>query len=139
MSGVRIHEEISAHGFSSSYEIVKKYVSKLKRKENIFVRIHTPVGHEVQENFGYVGKTLKTWVINMRLNYSRLDYYEKIYEQRVGTFINCHINAFEYFRAIPEVVRIDNLKAAILEERMYKDFARLLCLSASAVLCISPK
>lgn len=44
LSGVRLHEEISAHGFSGGYEIVKKYVSKLKRKKNIFVRVHTPAG-----------------------------------------------------------------------------------------------
>ena len=67
----------------------------------------------------------------MRLSYSRLDYYEKVYDQRVETFIQCHINAFEYFGGVPEVVKIDNLKAAILEanfyepiyQRMYKDFA----------------
>jgi len=67
----------------------------------------------------------------MRLSHSRLDYYEKVYNQRVETFINCHINAFEYFRGVPEVVKIDNLKAAILEanfyepvyQRMYRQFA----------------
>jgi hypothetical protein len=56
----------------------------------------------------------------MRLSYSRLDYYEKVYDQKVETFINCHINAFEYFGGIPEVVKIDNLKAAILESNFYE-------------------
>jgi transposase len=139
LSGVRVHEEISARGFSGSYEAVKKYISKLKRSEDIFVRVHTPAGQEAQVDFGYVGKTpdnegkrRKTWVFNMRLSYSRLDYYEKVYDQRVETFIGCHINAFEYFRGIPEIVKIDNLKAAILEanfyepvyQRMYRDFAQ---------------
>jgi len=67
----------------------------------------------------------------MRLSYSRLDYYEKVYDQRVETFINCHINAFEYYGGVPEIVKIDNLKAAILEanfyepvyQRMYKNFS----------------
>ena len=39
----------------------------------------------------YQGKKRKTWVFNMRLSYSRLDYYEIVYDQRVETFIQCHI------------------------------------------------
>lgn len=138
LSGVRIHEELVREGFGGAYQTVKKYIRKLKRREKIFVRIHTPPGHEAQVDFGYVGKTRddegrlrKTWVFNMRLSYSRLDYYEKVYDQRVETFINCHINAFEYFGGVPEVVKVDNLKAAILEanfyepvyQRMYKEFS----------------
>ena len=56
----------------------------------------------------------KTWIFNMRLSYSRLDYYEKVYDQRVETFINCHINSFEYYRGIPEIVKIDNLRQPYL-------------------------
>ena len=56
----------------------------------------------------------------MRLSYSRLDYYEKVYDQKVETFINCHINAFHYFKGVPETVKIDNLKAAILEANFYE-------------------
>lgn len=137
LSGVRIHEELKLLGFLGSYSSVKKYIRKLKKKEDIFVRIHTLPGHEAQVDFGYVGRTKdegrsrKTWVFNMRLSHSRLDYYEKVYDQRVETFINCHINAFEYFGGAPEVVKIDNLKAAILEanfyepvyQRMYRQFA----------------
>jgi transposase len=138
LSAVRIHEELAAAGFAGSYSVVKQHVGELKKREDIFVRIHTAPGEEAQVDFGYVGKTKdnedklrKTWVFNMRLSYSRLDYYEKVYNQKVETFILCHIHAFEYFGGLPEVVKIDNLKAAILEanfyepvyQRMYRDFA----------------
>lgn len=138
LNGKRIHEEIRARGFRGTYSAVKKYIRKLKARENIFVRIHTLPGKEAQVDFGYVGKTKddegrtrKTWVFNMRLSYSRMDYYRKVYDQKVETFIICHIKAFEHLGGIPEVVKIDNLKAAILEasfyepvyQRMYKDFA----------------
>jgi transposase len=126
LSAVRIHEELTGEGFSGSYSAVKKYVRKLKGRQNIFVRAHTAAGHEAQVDFGYVGrmnddrgKSRKTWVFNMRLSYSRYDYYEKVYDQKVETFINCHINAFEYFGGVPNVVKIDNLKAAILEANFY--------------------
>ena len=138
LSAVRIHEELVRDGFKGSYSTVKRYMAKLKRKENIFVRIHTDPGEEAQVDFGYLGmsrddsgKNKKTWVFNMRLSYSRLDYYEKVYDQKVETFVRCHINAFEFFGGVPEYVKIDNLKAAILEanfyepiyQQVYKDFA----------------
>jgi len=56
----------------------------------------------------------------MRLSYSRLDYFEKVYNQKVETFINCHINAFTYFGGIPKYVKIDNLKAAVLKANFYE-------------------
>jgi len=114
-------------------------MAKLKKKENIFVRIHTQPGEEAQVDFGYLGmsrddsgKNKKTWIFNMRLSYSRLDYYEKVYDQKVDTFVRCHINAFEFFGGVPKYVKIDNLKAAILEanfyepiyQQVYKDFAK---------------
>ncbi|HBE44563.1 MAG TPA: IS21 family transposase, partial [Deltaproteobacteria bacterium] len=138
LSAVRIHEELMAAGFTGSYSAIKQHVGELKKREDIFVRIHTLPGEEAQVDFGYVGKTKdnegklrKTWVFNMRLSYSRFDYYEKVYNQKVETFILCHIHAFEFFGGIPQIVKIDNLKAAILEanfyepvyQRMYKDFA----------------
>jgi len=99
--------------------------------------MHTLPAEEAQVDFGYLGYTLykgkkrKTWVFNMRLSYSRLDYYEVVYDQRVETFIRCHINAFNYFGGIPQYVKIDNLKAAILKanfyepiyQELYKNFA----------------
>jgi transposase len=138
LSAVRIHEELAALGIKGAYPTVKRYVGNIKKRENIFVRIHTKPGEEAQVDFGYAGYTLdnsgkrrKTWVFNMKMSYSRLDFYKKVYNQRVETFIECHIEAFKYFGGTPECVRIDNLKAAILEanfyepvyQRLYKNFA----------------
>lgn len=117
-----MHEELLRQGIKVGYTAVKDIVAKIKRNNNILVRIHTDPGEESQVDFGYVGytpddhgKRRKTWVFNMRLSYSRLDYYEKVYDQKVETFILCHIHAFRYFGGISVSVKIDNLKAAILE------------------------
>jgi len=137
LSGVRIHEKLNEEGVKAGYSTVKDYISQIKRRENIFIRMHTLPGEEAQVDLGYLGLTLykgkkrKTWVFNMRLSYSRLDYYEIVYDQRVETFIQCHINAFYYFHGAPEYVKIDNLKAAILKanfyepiyQELYKNFA----------------
>lgn len=138
LTAVRIHEEMLSAGVTVKYSAVKAYCAKIKKRPDIFVRMHTDPAEEAQVDFGYVGFTLdnagkrrKTWVFNMRLSYSRKDYYQKVYDQRVETFIECHINAFNYFGGIPKNVKIDNLKAAILEanfyepvyQRLYKSFS----------------
>ena len=127
LTGLRIYEELQTIGCIAKYSTVKAYVAEIKKKENIFIRIHTDPGEEAQVDFGYVGytpdnkgKRKKTWVFNMRLSYYRLDYYEKVYDQKVETFIQCHINAFKYFGGMPKCVKIDNLKAAILEANFYE-------------------
>jgi len=138
LTGVRIHQKLLSMGVAAGYTTVKTYIASIRKREKIFVRIHTKPAEEAQVDFGYVGltsdntgKKRRTWVFNMKLCYSRLDHYQKVYDQRVETFIQCHINAFEYFGGVPEYVRIDNLKAAILEasfyepvyQRLYRNFA----------------
>jgi transposase len=126
LSGVRMHEKMQEEGVKVGYSTVKDYISQIKRRENIFIRIHTLPGEEAQVDFGYLeytmyqGKKRKTWVFNMRLSYSRLDYYEVVYDQRVETFIQGHIHAFNYFGGVPQYIKIDNLKSAILIANFYE-------------------
>lgn len=127
ISGVRIHEELTKEGLKISYPSVARYLESIKGKNNVCVRFHTKAGEEAQVDFGYVGllpstngKKAKAWVFNMRLSYSRLDYYEIVNDQKVETFLMCHINAFRNFGGVPKLVRIDNLKAAILEANFYE-------------------
>jgi len=138
LNGLKIFERLRSMGVKVGYSTVKEYLAVIKKRENVFVRIETKPGEEAQVDFGYAGitpdnqgKKRKTWVFNMRLSFSRLDYFEKVYNQRVETFVQCHINAFKYFGGVPEYVKIDNLKAAILEanfytpiyQQLYKNFA----------------
>ena len=56
----------------------------------------------------------------MRLSYSRYDYYEIVFDQKVDTWLNCHINAFNYFSGVPEVIKLDNLKSAVIDPAFYE-------------------
>jgi transposase len=138
LTGVRIHEEMRAKGVDVGYSATKEFIADIKRREDIFVRIHTKPGEEAQVDFGYIGRTRdndgklrKTWLFHMKMSYSRKDFYKKVYNQRVETFIECHEEAFRYFGGVPEYVRIDNLKAAVLRtnfyetiyQRLYQNFA----------------
>lgn len=127
LSYIRILEELRAVGFSMSYSSLTRYLKKHHVKQNTCIRFHTDPGLEAQVDFGYVGmkidsngKNRKAYVFNMRLSYSRLDYYEVVFDQKVETWIKCHINAFLYFRGVPKIIKLDNLKAGILDSNFYE-------------------
>jgi len=127
LSAVLIYEKLAQEkNVDITYSGVKKYVRKLRGPKHPYVPIVSPPGKEAQVDFGYAGyftngiKKVKVWIFCMRLSYSRYDYYELVTDQSILTFIRCHIKAFEYFGGVPEIVKIDNLKAGVLEANFYE-------------------
>jgi len=108
-----------------SYSTVKRFVRGLKHSE-VYVPLETPPGREAQVDFGHIGsfvkdgKMVKAYAFSMVLSHSRYAYYEIVTNQSVATFISCHINAFEYFGGVTETVKLDNLKAGVLEASIYE-------------------
>jgi transposase len=47
-------------------------------------------------------------------------YVQIVFDQSVSTFIDCHKKAFKFFGGVPNIVKIDNLKAGILEVDFYE-------------------
>jgi transposase len=127
LSATRIYQDlVKEKGYEGSYETVKNLVRDMKQnKQKVYMRIHTQPGEEAQVDFGYAGpiiienKKKKCWVFCMELSYSRLEYFEIVYDQAVKTFLQCHINAFHFFGGVPKIIKIDNLKSAILEANFY--------------------
>lgn len=127
LSAVLIYEKLAQDkNVDITYSGVKKYVRKLRGPKHPYVPIVSPPGKEAQVDFGYAGyftngiKKVKVWIFCMRLSYSRYDYYELVTDQSILTFIRCHIKAFEYFGGVPEIVKIDNLKAGVFEANFYE-------------------
>ena len=82
LSLVRISEELGSLGFTGSYSSLSRYVRKIKISNKICIRFNTLPGEEAQVDFGevgrrydYDGKLRKAYIFNMRLSYSRKDYY----------------------------------------------------------------
>lgn len=126
---VRIYEKLQKeHNYPYQYDSLRRYVKRQKLKNRpVYMVLNTSPGEEAQVDFGYVGlrkdqqgKTRKAYAFAMTMGYSRVSYFEIVFDQRVDTFIQCHINAFEYFGGVPKTVKIDNLKAAILEASFYE-------------------
>ena len=127
LSVVRILEELRLRGFESSYQALSAYIRKHNIKENSCIRLHTEAGKEAQVDFGDIGKRYdssgklrKAYVFNMRLSYSRLDYYEIVFDQKVATWIQCHINGFNFFGGVARVIKLDNLKSGVIDANFYE-------------------
>lgn len=117
-----IHQRLKEDGYNGNYWPVYRFVRKLAPvTPNVTVRIERKPGEEVQVDFGYAGmmidpvtgKRRKSWAFVMTMSWSRHQYVEFVFDQKVGTWLRCHRNAFCYFGGVPERVVIDNPKAAI--------------------------
>jgi len=137
LSAIRIYEEIQKIGFAGSYSALNRYIKKHNIKQNTCIRFHTLPGEEAQVDFGDIGMRYddqmclrKAYIFNMRLSYSRYDYYEIVFDQKVETWVKAHINAFNYFGGVPEIIKLDNLKAGVIDTNFYepifqRDYKRL--------------
>jgi len=125
---VSIYQDlVSKQDYSGSYDSIKRYVRKLKKKTpDLYARIETPPGEEAQVDFGQGAPTLKNgryrrpWLFVMTLSNSRKSYQECVWKQDVETFIRCHERAFNYFGGVTRIIKHDNLKSAVLKAHLYE-------------------
>ena len=119
-----IYQRLQEKGFGGTYMAVYRFVRHLKgRPLRATVRVERQPGEEVQVDFGYAGylidpvtgKPRRAWAFVMTLAWSRHQYVEFVWDQKVETWLKCHQHGFEYFGGVPERVVIDNLKAAIVK------------------------
>jgi transposase len=134
--------------FACSESAVKRFCTRLRRErgitpEDVAIPVETGPGEVAQVDFGYVGKIYdpeagvrrKAWVFVMTLGFSRRQFACLCFDQKVETWLHCHILAFEHFGGVPAVVVPDNLKAAVVRcafavdgettlNRSYRELAR---------------
>ena len=127
LSAQRIYQDlVCEYDFEHGYDCIKRYVRKLKKKNpKVFARIHTKPGEEAQVDFGKGAPTLKNgryirpWFFKMVLSHSRHSYEECVWQQDIETFIQCHERAFDEFGGVPSIIRVDNLKSAVLKANLF--------------------
>ncbi len=113
------------HGFTGSYSAVRRFAvaHRPDPEPDAYVRIETDPGEDAQIDFGTVGHLLDPTTGKLRLAYcfvmtlcfSRHQYVEFVFDQRIGTWIGCHRRAFAYFGGCARRLVIDNLKAAVIK------------------------
>ncbi len=111
------------HGYTGTYSSICRFVAQIRPPQiEPIVRVHTATGEEAQVDFGTVGRLVdpKTgtarlaYAFIMTLSFSRHQYAELVFDQKISTWIACHRHAFESFGGIPRKVVLDNLKAGVL-------------------------
>ena len=112
------------HGYRGSFSAIRRYVQHLEPERRVvYVRVQTKPGEEMQVDFGSVGRLFDpasgrirpAYVLVATLGYSRHQYAELDFDQKVVTWIGLHRRAFESFGGVPVRVIPDNLKAAVLK------------------------
>jgi transposase len=129
LTAQRIWQDLrEEYGYGFSYSSVKRFVQTLKKthREVADVMEHLP-GKEAQVDFFEGPPTLypqtdkwrRPWIFRMTLSCSRHGYEEALWHQDQAHFIRAHEHAFESFGGVPEVIRHDNLKAAVVRACLY--------------------
>jgi len=141
---LRLHDETYAGSLSS----VKRVCARLGRDRgplpgDVAIPVVTAPGEVAQVDFGYVGKRYdpergelrKSWIFVMTLGFSRHMFCEIVFDQKISTWLDLHVAAFEFFGGVPAVIVPDNLKAAVIRaafcvdddpviQRSYRELAR---------------
>jgi transposase len=117
------------HGYTGSYSSVRRFVRRLRPQgPQVVIRVMTGPGEEAQVDFGPVGKLFDPQSRRLRtayafvatLCYSRHQYAELVFDQKVPTWIALHRGAFESWGGVPQRVVPDNLKAAVIRALIYE-------------------
>ena len=123
LSATRIHQDlVTDHGFTGSYESVKRCVRILAQQLELpYRRMECAPGEEMQVDFGQGawieadGKPRRPHLFRAVLSRSRKGYSEVVWRQDTETFIRCCENAFRHFGGVTRTTIVDNLKAAVLD------------------------
>lgn len=116
------------HGYGGSYSSIRRFVHHLQPPEQrVTVRVHTAAGEEAQVDFGAAGSFVDprtdqarpAHVFVLTLSFSRHQYAELVFDQKIATWIACHRHAFESFGGVPRRIVPDNLKAAVLVAELH--------------------
>jgi transposase len=109
--------------YAGSYSAVRRFVQHLRPTEpEAIVRVQREPGEEMQVDFGSAGQLFDpgtgrlraAYVFVATLSYSRHQYAELVFDQKIPTWLGLHRRAFESLGGVPKRVVPDNLKAAVL-------------------------
>lgn len=130
---------IKEDGYDGGITILKDYMQKIRpKKTQAYLTLSFAPGECAQVDWGHYGSVQvgstrrKLSFFVMVLCYSRMMYVEFTVSQTMEHFLGCHVNAFNFFGAVPEKVMVDNLKSAVIRRMVgqapvfnakYLDFA----------------
>jgi transposase len=138
-TSAQIFQQLRQGGYTGGISIVKQYVSQVRPpRKPAFLTLAFAPGECAQVDWGQFGsiaigstrRRLSFFV--MVLCHSRMLYVQFTPSETMEHFLDCHINAFNYFRGVVAKTMVDNLKSAVLQHSFgqpallnprYRDFA----------------
>jgi transposase len=139
LSAQQVLQRLHADGVQVGYTIVREYVRLVRPKPvKAFLSLQFAPGECMQVDWGSWG-TITVGGTRRRLSffaavlcYSRLLYVEFTLGQSQELFLDCHVNACNFFGGVPARAMVDNCKTAVLSHPLgqppqfnprYLDFA----------------
>jgi transposase len=133
--------ELQERGYAGGYTILKDYLRPQRQAARTVAvrRFETPPGHQAQVDWGLLGvleqeaERQKVWGFAFTLGYSRAMVIDIALDQRLGTFLRLHEEAFQQLGGVPAEILYDRVKTVWLgtDERgevrwhpVFLDFAR---------------
>jgi transposase len=122
VAGTAILQRLRERGYRGGLSSVYRFLHQLEPSSPVAtVRIERDPGSGAQVDFGYAGlledpssgALRRAWAFVMVLSYSRHQYVEFVFDQRLPTWLLLHAHAFAYFGGVPGRVVLANRKAGI--------------------------
>ena len=123
LRATRLLEMLRLRGYAGSCGILRRYVRTIRKapRHEAFLRLTTLPGEQGQVDWGCFGslmvghakRPLSCFV--MTLSHSRGIYARFFLDQRMESFLEGHVRAFEAFGGAPRKILYDNLKSVVLE------------------------
>ena len=122
LSAARVYEMLTSRGYTGSPDHLRHRLVRYRprRVAEAYLRLRTLPGEQVQIDWAHFGKLtigraqrpLMAFV--MVLSYSRHVFVRFYLSAAMASFLRGHVEAFEFFGAVPRVALYDNLKAPCL-------------------------
>lgn len=140
-NAVVLLRELRERGYKGGYTILKAYLQPMRAASRTVAvrRFETPPGKQAQVDWGHLGtlalegEQRKLWGFAFTLGYSRAMMAEAATDQKLGTVLRMHEEAFRQLGGVPEEILYDRMKTVWLgtDERgeivwnpVFLDFAR---------------
>jgi len=138
-TAVQIFRMMQSEGYGGCESVLREYVAKVRpSRAKAYLTLNFEPGQSAQVDFAECGflnvgeRKRKLYAFVMNLCYSRMIFVKFIMRQNMEHFLQCHREAFEYFKGVTNETIVDNCKVAVktpaffgspvINER-YADFA----------------
>lgn len=125
LTAARLYDMAKQRGYPGGPSLFRQRISQLRprKQPEAYLRLKTLLGEQGQVDWGHFGhlqigkaeRPLMAFV--MVLSWSRQIFLRFYPNAQMENFLRGHVNAFEAWNGLPQVLLYDNLKSAVLERQ----------------------